>query len=578
MAKKQKQANQRKWQSLTQLALFVGILLFLNILANARIGGKPMYTALDMTEEKRYTLTEPTKELLRELEDVVYIKILLQGEFPAGFKRLQASTQDLLDDFRSVSGLVEYEFENPNEGTRADINARRKTLAEQGITPVNLRVKDVEGTAEKVIYPYAIVYYGNSSFPVNLLENEVPGVPPQVTLNNSISLLEYKFANTIQKLMTSRKPNLLFTEGHGELTSVELADLTQALSPYFNMGRMDLDSVNFISQEVSVLVVPKPTQPFTENDKFKVDQYVMNGGKVVWLVDQLRVSLDSLRGRSKYFPNEYQLNLDDLLFRYGIRIQPNLVLDMQSSKIPLATGMVGNAPQFDLFKYPYHPIVLPRSDHPVVKGLGPVNLKYPSSIDLNVMTKTELTKTPILQTSPNSRVQYIPVELNFEFLRYDLQPEKFDEGSQTVGLLLEGTFPSLYTNRLTEDKKAVMESLGQTFKPESSPTKMAVVSDGDVLRNGLGRGEQAYRPLGYNEFDKYLYANKDFMVNLIEYMMDDNGVIEARGKEVKLRMLDTVRAQQEQGRWQLLNIALPLVFLLLFGLGYNILRRRKYAN
>lgn len=576
MAKTAKRGNKLRAQSLAQLALFVGILLFLNILANARIGGQPLYKAFDMTEEKRYSLTPPTKELLRGLDDVVYIRILLDGEFPAGFKRLQSSTQDMLDDFRSVSGYVEYEFDNPNEGSREDINDRRKSLAELGITPVNLRVKDIEGTAEKVIYPYAIVYYGNSSLPVNLLENEVPGVPPQVTLNNSISLLEYKFANTIQKLQTTRKPNLLFTKGHGELSSIELADLTQSLSPYFDMGRIDLDSVNFISDEVSVLMVPKPTQPFSENDKFKLDQYVMNGGKLIWLIDRLRVGLDSLRGRSKYFPNEYQLNLDDLLFRYGIRIQPNLVLDIQCSKIPLATGMVGNAPQFDLFKYPYHPVVLPRSDHPIVKGLGPVNLKYPSTIDLNVMTKTELKKTPLLQSSDNSRVQYIPVALNFDFLRYDLQPEKFDEGPQTAGLLLEGVFPSLYTNRLTQEKKQIMESLGQTYKPESTPTKMAVISDGDIIRNALGREEGAYKPLGYNEFDKYLYDNKDFIVNLVEYMLDDNGVIEARSKEVKLRMLDTVQAQQQQLTWQLVNLGIPLVFLLLFGIGFNYVRRRRY--
>jgi len=577
MAKTVKRGKKRKVQSLAQLVLFAGILLFLNILANARIGGQPLYTALDMTEEKRYSLTPPTKELLRGLEDVVYIRILLDGEFPAGFKRLQGSTQDLLDDFRSVSGYIEYEFDNPNEGAVKDINDRRKALAEKGITPVNLRVKDVEGTAEKVIYPYAIVYYGNSSLPVNLLENEVPGVPPQVTINNSISLLEYKFANAIQKLLTIRKPNLLFTKGHGELSSIELADLTQSLAPYFDMGRIDLDSVNFISEEVSVLILPKPTLPFSENDKFKLDQYVMNGGKVIWLIDRLRVGLDSLRGRSKYFPNEYQLNLDDLLFRYGIRIQPNLVLDIQSSKIPLATGTVGNAPQFDRFKYPYHPVVLPRSEHPVVKGLGPVNLKYPSSIDMNVMTKTDLKKTPLLQSSDNSRLQYIPVELSFEFLRYELQPEKFDEGPQTVGLLLEGTFPSLFTNRLTQEKKAIMESLGQTFKTQSVPTRMAVVSDGDVIRNALGREKGAYKPLGYNEFDKYQYANKDFMINLVEYMLDDKGVIEARGKEVKLRMLDTVQAQEEQSKWQLVNLGAPLFFLLLFGLGFNFWRRRKYA-
>lgn len=573
--------SNRKRQALIQLVLLIGILLFVNILANGRLGGNALYTYWDMTEEKRYTLTQPTEQLLEELDDIVYIRVLLDGEFPAGFKRLQSATQDILDDFRSVSGLIEYSFEDPGAGTVEEINQRRKELSKDGINPVNLRVKDTEGTAERLIYPYAMIYYRNRMSIVNLLENEVPGVPPEITLNNSVGLLEYKFSNTIQKIQFARKPNLLFLSGHGELLPIQLADLKKTLRQYYEIGHVNLDSIVAIGEEASAMVIAKPTRPFSEMDKFKLDQYIMNGGKVIWLIDQLAVDLDSLQGRQHYYPNEYDLNLEDLLFRYGARIQPNLILDMQSSRIPLATGIVGNAPQFDYFRYPYHLVVTPGNSHPIVKSLGAVNLLYPSTIDLDVEVKTGVEKTPLLTSSANTRLQYIPVEMDFEFLRYDLDASKFNKPPQTVALLLEGTFPSLYENRVTEGMMTGLRQLGLEFKTQSAPTKMIVVSDGDVARNRVkvsASGETSYSPLGYNEFERFQFANKDFLVNAIEYMMDDQGVIEARGKEVKLRLLDTVKADQSSSFWQLVNIGLPLLFLAGFGFLYQWIRRRRYAG
>ncbi len=568
----------RKLQSLLQLLLFAGVLLFLNILANARINGRALYGNLDMTEEKRYTMTGATRSLLENLDDVVYIRVLLEGEFPAGFKRLQAATRDVLDDFRSASGYIEYEFEDPNTGTKEEINQRREQLSKDGINPINLRVKGVEGTSEKLIYPYAIVYFKNRNLSVNLLENEVPGVPPEVTLNNSVGLLEYKLANAIQKLQLTRKPNLLFSAGQGELSPLETADLEKTLREFYETGRVTLDSVVSIGREADALIIAKPTRPFSEKNKFKIDQYIMNGGKVLWLLDKVAVNLDSLRGRKSYYPNEYNLNLDDLLFKYGIRIQPDLVLDMQCSTIPLATGLVGNAPQFDYFRYPYHLVVAPQSSHPVVKSLGAVNLRYASSVDTDVQTKTDVEKTVLLKSSANTRVQFLPVEMNFDFLRYDLEPDKFNQEPRALALSLEGVFPSMYENRVTESMLEGLRQLGMQFLPQSVPTKMIVISDGDVAKNKVNLNNQSFSPLGYNEFDRYLFANKGLVVNSLEYLLDDKGVIEARGKEVRLRLLDTVSARRDSAYWQLLNIGLPLAFLLAFGLLYNWVRRRRFAG
>ena len=574
----QKNTNNRKAQSLLQLLLFAGVLLFLNILANARIGGRALYAAVDMTEEQRYTLTGATRNLLENLDDVVYVKVLLEGDFPAGFKRLQAATRDVLDDFRSASGYIEYEFEDPGAGTTEQVNQRREQLSKDGVNPINLRVKGVEGTSEKLIYPYAVIYYKNRNFIVNLLENEMPGVPPEVTLNNSVGLLEYKLANAIQKLQLARKPNIVFTSGQGELNPMETADLEKSLREFYETGRVNLDSVVSIGPEAAALIIAKPTLPFSEKNKFKIDQYIMGGGKVLWLLDKVAVSLDSLRGRQNYYPNEYDLNLDDMLFKYGLRIQPDLVLDIQCSTIPLATGMVGNAPQFDYFRYPYHLVVAPQSNHPVVKSLGAVNLLYASSIDTSVQTKTGVEKTVLLQSSRNTRVQLIPVEMNFEFLRYDLDPTKFDQGPRVLALALEGVFPSVYENRVTASMLDGLNQLGLEFRPQSEPTRMIVVSDGDVAKNKINPSNQSFSPLGYNEFDRFLFANKDLLLNSLEYLLDDNGVIAARGKEVRLRLLDTVRAKQESAFWQLLNIGLPLAFLAVFGLFYNWVRRRRFAG
>lgn len=574
--------SSRRFQSLIQLGLFIGIILFINILANVRFGNTALYTTLDLTEEGRFTLTEGTRNLLQDLDEVVYVNILLEGDFPAGFKRLQRSTQEVLDDFRGESGLIEYAFEDPAQGTIQEINDRRKKLAEIGVIPVQVSIYDKQEASKKVIYPFAILYYKGRSISVNLLENETPGVPPEVTLNQSIALLEYKMANAIQKLQQDvNRPIIMYTSGHGELGQPETADLDRTLNAFYNIGRLNLDSIVSISNEVNALIVAKPRASFTEKDKFKIDQYVMRGGKVLWMIDRMRADLDSLLGRREYLALEYSednFNLEDLLFRYGVRMEPNLLLDMRNSKIELAVGKVGNSAQFEKFAYPYHPILVPKNDHPIVKSLGPVNVFYPSTIDTAVRTKTAVDKTVLLETSEYTRYQLTPVALDFNFLRYPLDPTKFNQKPQPVAVLMEGIFPSMYENRVSEEMLSGLEELGETFNTKSEPTRMIVVSDGDLAKDPIVPGRQEYFPLGYNRFENFTFANKDFIVNAIEYLLDDNGVIEARAKEVKLRLLDVVRAEKEQTYWQFFNIGLPLIFLGIFGAAYTFWRRRKYAQ
>lgn len=565
-------AVNKRIQSFIQLALLTGILIFANILS-CGINGQ-----FDLTEEGRYTLTKPTKALLKDVKDIMYVKVLLEGEFPAGFKRLQSNVKKTLDDFRAQNGNIEYSFEDPNQGSNEEINKRRKALAEEGVVPMQLTVKSSGETERKVIYPYAIINYGGRSMPVNLLEAQVPGQPQEVTLNNSIATLEYKLANAMQKVLYSQHPQIAFLKGHGELDEVKTIDFERNLRQAgYQTEHIILDSVAKIRKEISVLVVAKPKTAFSEKDKFKIDQFVMYGGKVLWLIDRLSADLDSLQMTNRYVPHDYPLNIEDQLFKYGARVQPNLILDLECARIPLRVGQQGSGQQFELFPWYYHPLIASKSTQSIVKNLDRVWMQFPSTVD-TIRTKTAVKKSILLTASNHTRLQFSPVELNFEVLRYDADPSKFDKKDLPVAVLLEGTFPSLYENRVTEEMSAGLKQIGMDFKPLSEPTKMLVVSDGDVAANSFDAKNQVPNPLGYNPFMKYTFGNKDFLMNAVEYMLDDKGIIEARSKEVKLRLLDDVRLQKEKTFWQVINVAVPLVILAIFGFIFNYLRKKKYAE
>lgn len=561
-------------QALLQFGLLCGILLFVNVLANT------FYAHLDLTEERRYTLTRPTRSLLRDLKEPILVQVLLEGEFPAGFKRLQTATRELLDDLRSESGYVEYSFEDPLAGSREEAKARQAALKEEGILPTSLRVNEQGQASQKLVYPVAVVRYGNRKVTVPLLENNSPTLSPDEVINNSVSLLEYKFANAIKKIQAPERPNIFFTTGHGELTELQTLDMERGLRQFYNTGHVTLDSfVQLKPEQCALLVVAKPRGAFSEKDKFKIDQYIMQGGPVLWLLDRLNADLDSLRNpASRFVPSDYPLNLEDMLFKYGARIQPDLVLDIQCTKIPIQVGMTGNGPQFELLPWLYHPAVLPTGLHPVVKNLDRVELRFCSSID-TIRTKTAVRKIPLLKSSRYSRLQFSPMDLNFSAVGQEPDPAKFDKGMQTVALLLEGRFASVFENRLSEEMLAGLQRLGTEFKPMSEPARMLVVSDGDVAANFVrDPATKEYLPLGFNRFEKTTYANRDLMLNAVEYLIDPTGVIEARSKEVKLRLLDPVRAREEKNFWRGLNLGLPLVFLAVFGWGFMQWRRRKYAG
>ncbi len=569
-------SSSKRTQSFITVALVVVIVLIINVLASY------FDNHIDLTEEKRFTVTEPTKRQVKELDDVVFVRVLLDGKFPASFKRLQNATREMLNDFHNLNPYVEYKFEDPSvTGTPEEKKKRYEELSKEGLVPTRLRLVDDKEKTEQYIFPFAEFNYKNRKVLVKLLEEDIPGQSPEISLNNSVSLLEYKFSNAIQKLIKNERPNIVFTEGHGELKKEETADLEQTLRAFYDTGRINLDSIGEIpfrsENKVDILVIAKPLTAFTEKQKFQLDQYVMQGGKVIWLIDRLNADLAGMQKMGEMLPTDYPLNLEDILFKYGVRINPNLIVDMQCARIPMKVGAVGGAPQMELFQWYYFPIAAPSSQHPIVKSLDRVWFQFPSSID-TIRTKSDIKKTILLSSSRTSRLQFTPTRLNFEILRYPADPTKFDKGPQPIAVMLEGQFQSLFENRVTPEQLQSLAQLNLKYEPLSKPTKMLVVSDGDVARNEYDTRQGAMLKLGYNRFENYKFANKDFLLNAVEYMLDDKGIIEARGKEVKLRLLDTVKMKDNKTLIQVLNILLPLVFLGLFGVFYAWRRKMLYAK
>ncbi len=556
--------NSNRIKSIYNFLVYVGIFILLNVV------GSYIFTTFDLTEDKRFSITEPTKELLRNLEGDILIKVYLDGELPAGVKRLQKSTIELLDGFRNQSSRIEYVIENPLGGTVEENNTAKKFLADQSIYPNNLIVKGAEENRELLFYTYANLSYKGRNIPVNLVAKE-GGALSDYDINNSINLLEYKFADAINKLSTGIKPTIAFSRGHGELNDLQVQEFRNAMTSKFRVGYYNMDSTTHIDKNLGMLIIAKPTEPFPIQHKFQIDQYIMNGGKVMWLLDKLAVNLDSLF-QPKVIPTDYPLDLDDLLFTYGARIQPNLLMDLQCTQIELAIDAKGTRDKFDWF---FHPVITPQSDHPIVKSLDGINLSFPSTID-TIRTKSYVKKTPILQSTESTRLKRTPFELSFEILRNVPPANKWNKGTQTVGLLLEGTFNSEYEGRVTTQMNDILKQINQPFKAQSPETKMLVVSDGDIIKNLIIPENNKTLPLGYNKWSGYTFANENFLVNSIEYMLDDANLFAARGKEVKLRRLNNKKASEERGFWQMLNILVPLFLLALFGIGFTFWRRWKY--
>ena len=542
----------------------VVLVVLVNLIAST------VFFRIDLTEEKRYTIKAPTKKLLRNLDDQVYIEVFLEGDLNPGFKRFRKSVGETLEEFRIYSNnKVHYTFTNPSLAISEKAkNEFMAGLASKGVH--GMRVIDTKGgeRTEKIVFPGALVTYNGFESGVMLLKGSRLALGSQAVLNQSIEGVEFEFANAIQKLTNVSRKRVGLLRGHDELDSLRIAGLNNALLEQYDVFNVDLRRKKSVSN-YDVLIVPKPVRQFSEPDKFKLDQYIMTGGKVIFLLDVLDAVMDSA-ARDNYYAFPVELNLDDQLFKYGVRVNRDLVQDRIAGKYPVVVGEAGNKPQIMPMEWPWFPLINHYADHPITRNLDATLTRFISSID--TVKASGVKKTPLLYTSSYSHKARTPVKIDINDLRKELKREDFQEGPVPVAYLLEGEFPSLYKNRFLPT--GVDTSV---VAVKSKPTKIIVVADGDVARNDVNPRSGQPQALGFDPVSGYTFANQDLLLNMVAYLVEEGGVISARNKEVKIRPLDS-GGIKDRSFWQVLNLVLPVAVLILFGLGKAWMRKRKYAS
>jgi len=585
-----------KIQSLAKMGIVIAVLLAVNILTSR------YFFRIDFTEEKRFTLSSASKKLAAEVDDIMYVKVYLDGdELSPAFNRLRNATREMLQEFRYASGSnLEYEIYNPLDGLD---NKEKKDvlleLNEQGVQPIDLYEQTDEGSKQNIIIPGATFYYKNRTFPLNLLNSNFRMNNPE-TINNSIEGLEYAIANVIKTCVMPQSKKIAFTQGHGELAEIETGDVRNDLyssykvenfifdtesndtafylqfAPYMKEVSQDSLGIAFneaIMQKMAsyaCLIIAKPRMFFTEREKYYLDQYVMQGGKLIWLIDPLLAEMDSLIQKPFFYTADYDLNLTDLLFKYGVRINPDVVQDYNGLLIPFRSDMLGNA-QVIPRPWPYFPVVPANPEHPISKNLDLVWFRFPASID--TVGSKALKKSVLLSSSSRAKISNHPVEVNLNSARKEAPEGYFNRSFIPLAVLVEGNFKSYF-----EFASKEFFDPGERFIAESKSNKMIFIGDGDLIRNDFKRTGQI-SPAAYDRYTGKTFGNKEFFMNCVDYLCDDFGLIEVRNKEVKLRLIDKTKTDKTDKRNKLrfVNTVLPALLVLLFGVLNYWLRKRRYA-
>lgn len=556
------------WQSkktgdLLLLVNGLALVVLINMISSA------YFFRLDLTEERRYSIKEPTREMLRSLDDNVYIEVFLEGKLNAGFKRFQKSIRETLEEFRIYSGnKVQYTFTDPTTamGQKAQSEFIRE-LGEKGISPTNVVERKEGETEAKLIFPGALVSYGGFETGVMLLKGNKAQTPEE-EINQSIEGVEYELANAIYKLANADRKRVGLVTGHGELDSLEIAAFNNALLEQYDVFKVDLSRKTSLNYDV--LVVAKPIHPFSESDKYKLDQFIMKGGKLMFLLDKVHASMDSA-AMGDHLALPIELNLDDQLFKYGVRINYDLVQDRSASLYPVVTGQSGGKPRMQLLDWPFFPLINQYANHPITRNIDAVVTKFVNSID--TVKATGVRKTMLMMTSQYSRKIGAPVNVSVNHLLNNVKPSDFTASNIPVGYLLEGTFTSVYKNRFVPKGFST-----EDFLDQSTDTKIIVIADGDLARNEVNPRSGQPQPLGFDPFSNYTFANLDLLMNAMAYLTNENGLIMARNKEIKIRPLDRERVRTEKMKWQLINLVLPLVVLIGYGIVRSMIRKKIYAG
>lgn len=537
------------------------------------------HTRIDFTNENRFTLSNASKQLLKGLDETVIVDVFLKGNYPSGFKKLSASTADMLQEFREIAGnKIQYNFIAPDEEMEGIGVSYGDSLSSMGLFPINLTSQVKEGQTQQFVYPFALVHYKDRIIPVTLHQGKTPLINNQ-ELNSSEALLEYRLASAISKV-TQETPTMVgYAIGNGEPMDYSIYDLVENyLNVDYKLSLFNINKQPFVPQEFKVLVMVKPTVPFTEQAKMKLDQYVMNGGKLLLFNDRLDAEMDSLQIKNEVIAYDRQLELNDILFRYGVRVNTDLVMDLQCDYLPFDVN--GNG-QFELLPWNYFPVLESKSNHPINKNLGFVSARFANSID--TIQAEGIKKTILLSSSANARKIATPARISGQENVAAAEDEKYKTAGIPVAVLLEGKFTSLFANRSSQAMRDSIEAYGGSFLPQClTDNKIIVVSDGDIVLNSVVKGGEPI-PMGMNPYTygtqrAFPFANKDFVQNCMEYLINENGLSEAKAKDYVVRLLDTKKVNEQKTMWQVINIAVPVLLVIVFALVFQWIRRKKYSK
>ncbi len=576
--KKRKNLKRSHW-----LEMGVTILMVLSV----NVIDHFLYARLDLTSEKRYTLSDSTKDLLKTIDEPLLYRVYLDGDMPADFKRLQNETKEMLNQLRAYNRNVSYEFVNPNNfGTDEERRVFFQKLSEKGIQPAQVQMKGDNGVTSLLLLPAADVFYKGRETTVQLLQNQ-QYVNQADLLNNSIQNLEYALTSPVRALSHGMKQSIGFLQGQGELNGGVLFDIQRALQEFYSLEYVTIDgqiqsltahhqnskdsSYRFVNK-FDLLIVAKPTETFSEKDLFILDQYIMYGGKVLWLIDPLNAEIDSLSTHGQMLATHYPLGLDEMLFNYGVRVNPNVLMDIRCRPIPLPVGMVGETPQYRFSPWFYFPEIVPLSEHPIVRNLDLIKTDFVSSIDL---IDNDIKKTVLLSTSEYTRVKNAPALIDLNDARMEPDQRLYNKSHLPVAVLLEGHFKSTWRNRLTPEFMS-QESIG--YREVSKPTKMIVISDGDIIKNRYDANKEIIYPVGYDSYTRTLYANKELLLNAVNYLVGDEGLMDSRSRSITLRKLDEGKTRERRSFYQIINIIMPLLLLGVAAAAITITRKKKYSK
>lgn len=562
----------KKWIWLPLLIILVGI----NILA------AEFHTRIDLTNEKRFTISSPVKKIIKNLPGIVYIDVFLKGDLPSAFKGIASYTDDLLHEFRELGGTkIQFRFINPDDLIDGTEKTYSDTLKGLNINPINLKVQLKTGEQSQYIYPAALIHYKGKILPVILYEgnrSNLSYTEYYKDLNNAEALMEFKFASVINQLTDTVRPLVGYSVGNGQPTGSSVYDLVEnVLKKDYNLKIIDIRSQYIIPDTFKLLLIVKPSIPFSDSEKLRVDQYIMRGGKVIWMIDKLNAEMDSLQLKNQVVAFDRNLNLDDQLFRYGVRINSDLIMDLQCDYLPFN---VNGKNQFEFLHWNYFPLFESNSNHQINRNIGLVAGRFVNSMD--TVKAENIKKTILLSSSPNSRSISSPALISGAENRNAPEDDAFKKKNIPAAVLLEGRFTSLFSNRLARATMDTLFKMGTPFQSRNiGENKMIVISDGDIALNGLVRNNPI--PMGVNTYTvgtqyEYQFSNRVFIENCLEYLVNNNGLSEAKSKDYKLRLLDPKRIGEDRFQWQIINIIAPIILILLCGAAYQWWRKNKFRN